>query len=347
MLGGHNRLDDFAGGVKNQGMPKVAGDGFVALAAFAVDGQLDGLGDAVRGFVEEHFEGFGALIARIETGNGDAQGIERGVGASPVGVGGNVHADFVLGPARLINVGEAFAEADTLFADQRSDARNPAAIGAVVVGPEVRAINGGGGVQNLGELGRETRVAGLFSGAGELVAIFKIAELVFQQEEFGAEEQVLRCVVGHIIGYGIVPGSLLDCGKGSARGTHDRESGFGGFVGGFMAGGRVAALAGFLIERVVEVDPETAMEFENRQWSIGGIDLGSGLRSQRQKQSRHQQQRTSCENRAHVESHDSNANAHAAQIFCDRFFQEILAFRVLRSFLGLFGGIREPAIQYG
>src|SRR5215469_2593172 len=49
-------LNDFAGGVKDQRVPQIAGDGFLALAASADDGLLNGFGDSVRGFVEEDFE---------------------------------------------------------------------------------------------------------------------------------------------------------------------------------------------------------------------------------------------------------------------------------------------------
>src|SRR5713226_4349129 len=42
---GENGAEDFAGGVENQGVPEVARDGFIALAAFADDGVLHGLGD--------------------------------------------------------------------------------------------------------------------------------------------------------------------------------------------------------------------------------------------------------------------------------------------------------------
>src|SRR5467141_2912728 len=52
-----HRTDNFAGGVENQGVPEVAGDGFVALVAFADDGGLHGLGDTVRTLVEKNFEG--------------------------------------------------------------------------------------------------------------------------------------------------------------------------------------------------------------------------------------------------------------------------------------------------
>jgi len=147
---GENGAEDLAGGVENQGVPEVARDGFIALAAFADDGVLHGLGDAVGGFVEENFEGFGVLVARVEAGDGDAQGIERGVSAGRIGIRGDVHADFLARPASLINVREALGEADALFDDQRSDAQDPAAIGAVMIRPEMRTVDGSGGLESLG-----------------------------------------------------------------------------------------------------------------------------------------------------------------------------------------------------
>ncbi len=73
-------LDDLAGGVKDERVPEVAGDGFLALAAFAGDGFLDRLGDAMGSLMEEDFEGSFVLIAGIGAGDGDAQRIEGGVG---------------------------------------------------------------------------------------------------------------------------------------------------------------------------------------------------------------------------------------------------------------------------
>ena len=99
--------------------------------------------------MEENFEGFRVLVARVEAGDGDAQGIERGVSAGQIGVGGDVHADFLARPVGLINVREALGEADALFDDERGDAQNPAAIGAVVLRPEMRAVDGSGGFESL------------------------------------------------------------------------------------------------------------------------------------------------------------------------------------------------------
>ena len=71
--------------------------------------------------MEKNFEGFRVLIARVEAGNGDAQGVERGVSAGRIGVGGDVHADFLARPVRLINVREALGEAS--FAAAKSGGR--------------------------------------------------------------------------------------------------------------------------------------------------------------------------------------------------------------------------------
>src|SRR6266850_2015168 len=142
--------DDFTGGVENQGVPEVARNGFIALAAFADDSVLHRLGNAMGSFVEENFESFRVLIARVEAGNGDAQGVERGVSAGRIGVGGDVHANFLARPAGLVNVREAFGEADALFDDERGDAQDPTAIGAIVIGPEMHAVDGSGGFESLG-----------------------------------------------------------------------------------------------------------------------------------------------------------------------------------------------------
>src|SRR5439155_12702872 len=48
--------DDFPGGVENQSVPEIPGNGFVALAAFADDGRLHLLGNPVRTFMEKDLE---------------------------------------------------------------------------------------------------------------------------------------------------------------------------------------------------------------------------------------------------------------------------------------------------
>jgi hypothetical protein len=98
-------------------MPKVARDGLVALAALAGDGIFDGAGNIVRSLVEEDLESFRALVARIDAGDGDAEGVEGGVSASGIGESANFNADFVFRPLGLVDVRQAFREADALFAD--------------------------------------------------------------------------------------------------------------------------------------------------------------------------------------------------------------------------------------
>jgi len=142
--------DYFARRIKDEGVPEIAGDGLIALAAFADNGVLDWLGDAVRRFVEEYFKGFVALVARIGAGDGDTQWVERGVGAGGISVSAHVDADFFLGPFGLIDIREALGNANTLFFDEGRDAGDPAAVGAVLVGPQMGAIDGGGGLQHLG-----------------------------------------------------------------------------------------------------------------------------------------------------------------------------------------------------
>src|SRR5258708_3759059 len=120
-----------------------------ALAALADDGGLHGLGNTVRTFVKKNLEGLGALIARVQAGDGDPQRIGGGVGTGPVRVAREVDADFIAWPTRLVNVGKPFREADALFTHQRGDAHDPATIGAIVVRPERCAVDGRRGFQEL------------------------------------------------------------------------------------------------------------------------------------------------------------------------------------------------------
>lgn len=113
-------------------MPEIARNGFVALATFAKDGVLYGIGDAVRGFVKKNFESFRALIAGVGGGNGDTQRIESSVGAGRTGERSDIDADAFTRPRRLINFGEAVGKIEAVAADQGSDRSDPAAIGAIM-----------------------------------------------------------------------------------------------------------------------------------------------------------------------------------------------------------------------
>src|SRR5215813_9832780 len=138
---GRYGANDFASRVKEQSVPQVARDRFIALSAFAKDRLLHDVGDAVRRFVEQDFEGFGALVAGVGGGDGDAQGIERGVGTGGAGEGRDVDADALLGPGSLIDFREAVREVETAAADERSDGGDPPPIRTIVFRPEVRAID--------------------------------------------------------------------------------------------------------------------------------------------------------------------------------------------------------------
>ncbi len=115
------RANDFAGGIEKQSVPKIARDGFFALATFAVDGVLHAVGDAVRSLVEKDFEGFGALVARVGAGDGHAKRIECGVSAGGAGVGGDIDADSFFGPVGLVDFGESMRKIKTIAANQRRD----------------------------------------------------------------------------------------------------------------------------------------------------------------------------------------------------------------------------------
>src|SRR6202035_2687848 len=60
--------NQFTCGVKQQGMPEVARDGFVTLAEFPGDGFVHGACQCVRSFVEENFKSVDTLIAYIVAG---------------------------------------------------------------------------------------------------------------------------------------------------------------------------------------------------------------------------------------------------------------------------------------
>jgi len=56
--------------------------------------------------LEEHLEGFGALVAGIGAGNGDAQWVERGVSPREFAKG-RLPREFSFGPLLMVDVREA------------------------------------------------------------------------------------------------------------------------------------------------------------------------------------------------------------------------------------------------
>jgi len=89
--------------------------------------------------------------------------------------------------------------------DKRSDAHDPAAIGAVVIRPPVRAIDGSGGLQDNSDIAREAGVASRYLSTREFVAILKIAELVLQENQVDVDQQVFPGEVRNIVGDGLNP----------------------------------------------------------------------------------------------------------------------------------------------
>jgi len=91
-----------------------------------------------------------------------------------------------------------------LFAHERGDAHDPAAVGAIVLRPKMRAVDGRSGLQDLCQLCGQACIAEFSLPAGEFITILEIAELIFQLDELGGKEQILGGIVRNIVGDGIV-----------------------------------------------------------------------------------------------------------------------------------------------
>jgi hypothetical protein len=263
----------FAGGEEDQGVPEVARNRFVALAALTGDGIFDGAGDIVRSFVEEDFESFGTLVARIGAGDGDAERVKGGVSAGGVGESANFNADFVLRPLGLVDVREAFGEADTLFTNKRSNAHDPAAVGAIVVRPPVSAVDGSGSFQDDSDIAGEAGVAGAILSAGEFVAILEIAQLVLQQNQINVDHEIFGGVIRNVVGDGLIPDALFVEGKSGLRAGGQFKHRPRGLDGGVVCVLDGFAGACFVIEEMVEIDPEAAVKLKDGQGTIDGVDL--------------------------------------------------------------------------
>jgi len=190
-------------------VPEIAWDGFVTLAAFAKDGVLHGVGDAVRGLVKKNFESFRALVASVGGGNGYMKRVEGSVSPSRAGKRGDVDADAFAGPRSLIDFGEAVSEIEAITADQRSDRSDPAAVRAIVFSPKMGAVDGSRGVEGFRELVGEAGVAGFSLEAGKVFASFEIAELVFDEDQFETYGEIFVGVGFRVKGKSRVPDALL------------------------------------------------------------------------------------------------------------------------------------------
>ncbi len=139
----------------------------------------------------------------------------------------------------------------------------------------MRAVNGRRGFEDVGELGRQTGVTSFFLGAGEFVAGFEITELIFEQDHLGAEEKIFVGIVGGVVGDGVIPGALFGGGERRFGGRRDLQRGLGGFRA--AADRRSAALlTGLLVKRVMQIKPEAAVQFEDRERAVEGIGLRAG-----------------------------------------------------------------------
>src|SRR5664279_2520243 len=96
----------------------------------------------MRRFVEKYSQSVRSLIARLDTGNGHVQWIERGIRARRIRVGAHIYAYFFFWPPRLINLRQKLRKAFALFPHQWCHPDYPAAVGTIVIGPPVRTIDG-------------------------------------------------------------------------------------------------------------------------------------------------------------------------------------------------------------
>ena len=116
-----------------------------------------------------------------------------------------------------------------MFADHGSYADDPAAIGAIVSSPPVRAVDGGNRFQNSALIAGQARITGLLLFSGEFIAILEIAQLVFQQDEVDVHLQIFRCEVGEVKGDSVFPEFLFRRGKRNRGAGSLPKNGAGGF----------------------------------------------------------------------------------------------------------------------
>ena len=133
-------------------------------------------------------------------------------------------------------------------------------------------------------------------------------------DEFTGKEQVLRGVVRGVVVDGIVPDALFRGRKRGfriGRGLQNWSGGLGAFL--RRRGG--GSQSGLVIERVMEIDPESAVKLEDGKRPIREIALPAGCRPNGDEQRKREQQKRESHWRLarHTESHDSNAKSRRAQ----------------------------------
>src|SRR5579859_753776 len=307
------RREHFARCVEDQGVPQVSRNRFFPLPALPNNRRLHRFRDSVRSFVKQHFKRFVSLVPRIGAGNGHAQWVQRRIGPSPIRVRRNVYADFFFRPFGLIDIREPLGNAHALFFNERRDPSDPPPVRSVLIGPQMRSIDGCRCVQNLREVSGQARVAGLLVRTGKFVAVLKIPKLVFQQDQVGIEEQVFIRIFGGVIGDRVVPGRSF---RGSERRPgffHSLQFRLRRRSGLLSRRGRTYSQLGFVIEHVMKIDPESAVKFKDGQRPVSGADVLGRRRRGPQNGQGQERQKDSHGCWAHDESHDSSANASAAQ----------------------------------
>jgi hypothetical protein len=156
----------------------------------------------------------------------------------------------------------------------------------------------------LSQFCRQPGVTSLSFCSGEFIAAFKVAELVFQQKQLGAEKQVFVGVIRGVVRDGGIPSELFTLGASS----------------GCRDGGRipfcVGALLSLLIQGVMEVDPKSAVQFEDWERSVLSVDLrpARGAKGAEQQDGEQKNGQSSESQAHHVEVPDGSAISAKAQM---------------------------------
>src|SRR5260370_35230161 len=138
----------------------------------------------------------------------------------------------------------------------------------MVLRPEMRAVDGRRGFQDLREPSRQACVAEFSLPAGEFIAVLEIPELIFQLNELGRKEQVLGGVIRNVVGDGIVPDVPFRGRESGFRLRRDVQSWCGGMGAlGRLRGGGLRS--GFVIDRGMNIDPEPTVKVAARKRPAG------------------------------------------------------------------------------
>src|SRR5208283_2129132 len=127
--------------------------------------------------------------------------------------------------------------------------------------------------QDDSDISGEAGVAGAILSASEFVAILKIAKLVLEKNQINVDHEIFGGIIRNVVGDGLIPDALFVEGKSGLRAGGQFKHGSRGLGGGVARILDGCACACFVIEEMVEIDPEAAVKFKDGQGAIEGVDL--------------------------------------------------------------------------